>query len=121
MPKRPGADKKKASAGGGNSLPATSKRTPVSPRKKAAKKKTPQHFSPREMERLFRERTAELRTYQIELELQNEELRIAQLLLEASRRKYADLYDFAPVGYFSFDQNGLITEVNLTRRPPAGS
>ena len=113
MPKRPGADKKKASAGGGNSLPATSKRTPVSPRKKAAKKKT-RSTSRRDMERLFRERTAELRTYQIELELQNEELRIAQLLLEASRRKYADLYDFAPVGYFSFDQNGLITEVNLT-------
>jgi PAS domain S-box-containing protein len=34
--------------------------------------------------------------------------------LESSRAKYADLYDFSPVGYFSFDKNGLILDVNLT-------
>jgi len=56
----------------------------------------------------------ELGTYQIELEMQNEELRRAQEELEASRSKYAGLYDFAPVGYFTFDKNGLIVEVNLT-------
>jgi len=56
----------------------------------------------------------ELGTYQIELEMQNEELRRAQEELEASRSRYADLYDFAPVGYFTFDKNGLIVEVNLT-------
>jgi formate hydrogenlyase transcriptional activator len=56
----------------------------------------------------------ELGTFQIELEMQNEELRRAQEELEASRSRYADLYDFAPVGYFSFDKNGLIVEVNLT-------
>jgi diguanylate cyclase (GGDEF)-like protein/PAS domain S-box-containing protein len=56
----------------------------------------------------------ELGTHQIELEMQNEELRSAQEELEASRSRYADLYDFAPVGYFTFDKNGLIVEINLT-------
>jgi PAS domain S-box-containing protein len=48
------------------------------------------------------------------LEMQNEELRRAQTEIDASRRKYADLYDFSPVGYFTFDANGLIKEVNHT-------
>lgn len=56
----------------------------------------------------------ELETHQIELEMQNEELRRAQEELEASRSKYAELYDFAPIGYFTFDARGLIREVNLT-------
>jgi PAS domain S-box-containing protein len=56
----------------------------------------------------------ELGAHQIELEMQNEELRKTQVELEASRRKYADLYDFSPVGYFSFDRRGLILDANLT-------
>ena len=55
----------------------------------------------------------ELHVHQIELEMQNEELRRIQLELEASREKYYDLYDLAPVGYFSLDQKNLILEVNL--------
>jgi PAS domain S-box-containing protein len=56
----------------------------------------------------------ELEVHQIELEMQNEELRMAQEEIEESRLKYSDLYDFAPVGYFTFSQAGEIVEVNLT-------
>ena len=56
----------------------------------------------------------ELGTLQIELEMQNEELRRAQEELEASRSRYADLFDFAPTGYLTFNKDGLIREVNLT-------
>ena len=69
-----------------------------------------------ERERLLaevRRQTAELGVQQIELQAQNEELRTAQVELEASRRNYADLYNFAPLGYFTLDTNGIILEVNL--------
>jgi PAS domain-containing protein len=59
----------------------------------------------------------ELQVHQIELEMQNEELRRAQSEFEDSRNRYSNLYDFAPIGYigyFTFDINGLILEVNLT-------
>jgi PAS domain S-box-containing protein len=56
----------------------------------------------------------ELQVHQIELEIQNEELRESHEQLEESRTKYSDLYDFAPTGYFTFDKDGLILEVNLT-------
>ena len=55
-----------------------------------------------------------LTVYQAELELQNEELRLAQLELEEARDRYADLYDFAPIGYFTLTETGCILEVNLT-------
>jgi formate hydrogenlyase transcriptional activator len=65
--------------------------------------------SDEETRRLFHE----LEVHQVELELQNEELRQAQLELESSRDKFAELYDFAPVGYFTFDAQGRISAVNL--------
>ncbi len=56
----------------------------------------------------------ELRVHQIELEIQNEELRRAQAELDASRARYFDLYDLAPVGYCSVGESGLILQANLT-------
>jgi PAS domain S-box-containing protein len=56
----------------------------------------------------------ELEVHQIELEMQNEELRKARDEREAVLEKFADLYDFAPVGYFTLDRDGIIRAANLT-------
>ncbi len=56
----------------------------------------------------------ELEVHQIELEMQNDELRRVQEALEAERDRYADLYDFAPIGYLTVGNNGQILEANLT-------
>ncbi len=56
----------------------------------------------------------DLEVHQVELEMQNEELRKTQQQLEASNAKYTDLYDLAPVGYFTCNRKGLILEANLT-------
>lgn len=56
----------------------------------------------------------ELQTYHIELEMQNEELRQTSVALETSRTHYFELYDFAPVGYLTLTEAGLIAEINLT-------
>ena len=55
-----------------------------------------------------------LRLHQVELEMQAEELRQAHVALEKSRDKYLDLYEFAPVGYLTLTDKGIITSVNLT-------
>lgn len=62
----------------------------------------------------FQRLVHELEVHQIELELQNDQLRQAKEELEVVRDRYIDLYDVAPVGYFTLDQDSLILAVNLT-------
>jgi len=56
----------------------------------------------------------ELQVHQIELEMQNEELRQAYEISELALKKYTMLYDFAPMGYFTLDANGFISDLNFT-------
>ncbi|NMG73498.1 helix-turn-helix domain-containing protein [Aromatoleum diolicum] len=65
--------------------------------------------APWDTERLLHE----LQVHQIELELHNEELREAYEEADSLRKQCADIYDFAPVGYFTLDALGVILNVNL--------
>jgi PAS domain S-box-containing protein len=56
----------------------------------------------------------ELQVHQLELEIQNRELRATQQQLAHSRIRYADLYDFSPIGYASLDKDGRLAEINIT-------
>ena len=67
-------------------------------------------LSPEQMGKMLHE----LRVHQIELEMQNEELRRAQLELEKAHDRYFELYDLAPVGYFTLNEKGVFLEANLT-------
>ena len=78
--------------------------------RKQQQKKTAQPQTEAEAQRLLHE----LQVHQIELEMQNAELQDARDEVEAGLEKYTNLYDFAPVGYFSIDEQGLILEANLT-------
>jgi diguanylate cyclase (GGDEF)-like protein/PAS domain S-box-containing protein len=62
----------------------------------------------------IRQTLHDMRVHQIELDMQNEELRRAQAELEDARARYFDLYDMAPVGYVTLSKQGLIIEANLT-------
>lgn len=69
-----------------------------------------ENLSAQDMRRLVHE----LQVHQIELEMQNDELRQAQQQLEASHARYFELYDLAPVGYCTVSEQGFILEANLT-------
>jgi PAS domain S-box-containing protein len=72
------------------------------------------HPTPPRTEADARRLLHELQVHQLELEMQNAELQAARDKVETLLKTYTDLYDFAPVGYFSIDEQGLILEVNLT-------
>src|SRR5450631_2408831 len=55
----------------------------------------------------------ELQVHQIELEMQNAELKQARNEVEEALEKFTDLYDFAPVGYMTLSRNGIISDMNL--------
>ena len=83
---------------------------------------------PRAADRLSPEESRllhDLRVHQIELEMQNEELRRTEANLETSRARYFDLYDLAPVGYLTVNDAGLVVdlvvvEVDLGREGGGG-
>jgi len=64
-------------------------------------------------ETVFMRMLHELQVYQMELELQNRELQETQHELEETRDRFADVYDFAPLAYFTFDSHGSILELNV--------
>ena len=66
--------------------------------------------APEDLERLVHE----LQVHQVELELQNEELIRANREVEQANLRFADLYDFAPVGYFTLDRAGVVLGSNIT-------
>ncbi len=72
--------------------------------------KTLSHLSEIEITTLIHE----LEVHQIELELQNEELKLARSAALENAEKYTDLYDFAPTGYFTLSRDGKIIDLNLT-------
>jgi two-component system, cell cycle sensor histidine kinase and response regulator CckA len=82
----------------------------IARKNKVLSSKNIETLSPEEIQRLIHE----LQVHQIELEMQNEELLRTQSELDAAREHYFDLYDLAPVGYFTISEKGLILEANLT-------
>ena len=98
------------SSGSKNKLSELRQRAEAALAEKAGSASDVSLLSPEDVKELIHE----LQVHQIELEMQNEELRRAQVALEESRDRYVDLYDYAPVGYFTLDKNALILEANLS-------
>jgi PAS domain S-box-containing protein len=92
-----------------STLPSLSRSKPARTETSAGLTIDDDHLSPHQTKNLIHE----LQVHQIELKMQNEELRRTQAELEASHARYFDLYDLAPVGYITVDESGLILESNL--------
>lgn len=74
------------------------------------KNENPEKLSLKEVDLIIHD----LKVHQIELEMQNEELKRLHAELDDSKRRYFDIYDLAPVGYLIVSEKGLILESNLT-------
>ena len=94
--------------------PEAELRSSATLRARAEKALSEETHEPASDEQAQRELVYELRVHQIELELQNDELRRAHHALQVSRDRYRDLYDRAPVGYVALDSGTVIREANLT-------
>ncbi|HVN24411.1 MAG TPA: PAS domain S-box protein [Syntrophorhabdales bacterium] len=107
--RRIGATEKKAESSGGrprNKVGLRQKRDPLAERVRkllSGPAKLPDEEGSKDFD-----------AYQIELKLQHEALRVADKTIREAQARYADLYDFAPVGYFTFDRGGFVKEANLT-------
>ena len=87
------------------------KAAPAAKRKKPAARPATGKTGPREeIEKLVQS----LQVYQVELEHQNQELRLTEQELEESRARYIDLFDFAPIPYVALDREGAMKEVNVS-------
>lgn len=62
---------------------------------------------------LAQEEVSRLQAHQTELEMQNKALRKSRIAAEESRDRFAELYEFAPIGYLTLSKNGIIVEANL--------
>ena len=71
-------------------------------------------YLPQTLNSQLRSLVNDFRIHRIEWEIHSEHLLRMKSLLEESRNKYRHLYDFAPIGYLSLDENGIISEANLT-------
>jgi PAS domain S-box-containing protein len=98
-----GIDKKKIVA-----TPATELRRHAEEQLCAKPRKKPAPMNKLETQRSVHE----LEVHQVELEMQNEDLRDSQNELEVSLKMFEDLYDYAPFGYFTFDMRGVIQKTN---------
>jgi PAS domain S-box-containing protein len=94
----------------GKSLDTAELRRQAEERLKEKQAATDQTMAEADLHRLQHE----LEVHQIELEMQNEELRHTQAETEMLLEKYTDLYDFAPIGYFTLGRDGTIRKMNLT-------
>ena len=83
-------------------------------RLKSNLKKIKKHWTIWFIESDFKKLLHELQVHQIELEMQNEELIKANETAETALRKYTMLYDFAPMGYFTLEEDGTICDLNFT-------
>ncbi len=83
-------------------------------RRRAEEKSAPSlHYIEAQTPEQIQEMLHELRVHQIELEMQNEELRQVQSKLEAERARYYAFYNLSPVGFLTISEKGLILEANI--------